>query len=80
MNNIIVNHEEKLTFAEWERIRAELKQEEQEEKRYFVKQKVLGGVLVGLSLLMPAVLHDITASVLLLPIGIGVMVTRDKVV
>ena len=80
MNNVVVNYSEKLTFDEWEKLHKALKEENKTERRFFVKQKLLGAGLVALSVLIPIFLHDITASVLLLPLGIGVIITKDKVV
>ena len=79
-----VNYSEKLTFHEWEQIHQALKeqskQERKQERRYYIKQKLVGGALVVLSVLCPLLLQDITASVFLFPLGVGVMVTKDKVI
>lgn len=81
MNNAIkVNYTEKLTYQEWESIHKALKEEKRTEKQYFTKQRIVGGLLVAVSVLIPVLLHDITASIFLLPLGIAVMVTKDKVV
>ena len=75
-----VNYSESLTYAEWEAIHNAIKEEKRIEKRYFRKQKALGGVLVLCSVLCPLLLQDITASVFLFPLGVGVMVTKEKVI
>lgn len=75
-----VNYAEQLTYTEWEQIHNAIKEEKRIEKRYFRKQKALGGVLVLCSVLCPLLLQDITASVFLFPLGVGVMVTKDKVI
>lgn len=75
-----VNYNEGLTYSEWEQIHNALKEEKRTEKRYFIKQRILGGALVAVSVLIPLLLHDITASVFLFPLGAGVMVTKDKVI
>lgn len=75
-----VNYSESLTYTEWEQIHNALKEEKRTEKRYFRKQKALGGALVTVSVLLPLLLQDITASVFLFPLGVGVMVTKDKVI
>ena len=75
-----VNYSESLTYTEWEQIHNAIKEEKRIEKRYFVKQRILGGALVAISVLIPLLLQDITASVLLFPLGVGVMVTKDKVI
>ena len=81
-NTIRVNYTEaeKLTYTEWEQIHNAMKEEKKQENRYFIKQRILGGALVALSVLIPALLQDITASVFLLPLGVAVMVTKDKVI
>ena len=75
-----VNYNESLTYTEWERIHNAIKEEKRIEKRYFTKQKIMGGLLVLCSVLCPLLLQDITASVFLFPLGVGVMVTKDKVI
>jgi hypothetical protein len=81
MNNAIkVNYTDKLTYQEWESIHQALKEEKKAEKRYYTKQKAMGGMLVLASILCPVLLQDLTALFLLLPIGIAVMATKEKVV
>ena len=75
-----VNYTETLTFQELEQIHNAIKEEKRIEKRYFRKQKAIGGALVAVSVLIPLLLQDITASVLLFPLGVGVMVTKDRVI
>ena len=75
-----VNHNETLTFAEWEAIHNAIKEENKAERKYYAKQKTIGGVLVICSILLPILLQDITASVFLFPLGVSVMVTKDKVI
>lgn len=75
-----VNYTEQLTYTEWEQIHNAIKEEKRIEKRYFRKQKALGGVLVAVSVLLPLLLQDITASAFLFPLGVGVMVTKEKVI
>ena len=75
-----LNYTEQLTYSEWEQIHNALKEEKRTEKRYFRKQRILGGLLVLCSVLCPLLLQDITASVFLFPLVVGVMVTKDKVI
>ena len=75
-----VNYSESLTYSEWEQIHNAMKEEKKQENRYFIKQRILGGVLVAASVLIPALLQDITASVFLFPLGVAVMVTKEKVI
>lgn len=75
-----LNYTEQLTYSEWEQIQNAIKEEKRTEKRYYTKQKIMGGVLVLCSVLCPLLLQDITASVFLFPLGVAVMVTKDKVI
>ena len=75
-----VNYTEQLTYHEWEQIHNAIKEEKRIEKRYFIKQRILGGALVAVSVLIPVLLQDITASAFLFPLGVGVMVTKDRVI
>ena len=75
-----VNYIESLTYSEWEQIHNAIKEEKKQKNRYFIKQRICGGVLVLCSVLCPLLLQDITASVFLFPLGVGVMVTKDKVI
>lgn len=75
-----LNYTEQLTYSEWEQIHNALKQKKKRERRGLLKQKIYGGVLVLLSVLCPVLLGDCTASAFLFPLGIGVMVTKEKVI
>ena len=75
-----LNYTEQLTYTEWEQIHNAIKEEKRIEKRYFRKQRIFGGALVVVSVLIPLLLQDITASAFLFPLGVGVMVTKDKVI
>lgn len=47
---------------------------------YYLKQRLSGGILVGLSMAAPALLErDATISILLLPLGIYLLFTKEKV-
>lgn len=75
-----LNYTETLTYHEWEQIHNALKAEKRIENRYFRKQRILGGVLVAVSVLLPFLLQDVTSSFFLFPLGVGVMMTKDKVI
>ena len=75
-----LNYTEQLTYSEWGQIHNAIKEEKKQENRYFIKQRILGGALVAVSVLIPVLLQDITASVFLFPLGVGVMVTKEKVI
>ncbi len=47
---------------------------------YFLKQKLLGLVLVGFGILIPFVLDgDATVSVIIIPLGLFLIFTRERV-
>ena len=47
---------------------------------YYIKQKLMGLAAVGISVASPLLLEgDATISVLMLPLGIFLMVTKEKV-
>lgn len=75
-----VNYKDTLSYEEWELLHEAIKQEEKQKKSYYAKQKAMGGLLVVVSVLLPLLLQDITASIILLPLGVGVMVTKDRVI
>lgn len=75
-----LNYTEQLTYHEWEAIHNAIKEQRKEESRYYIKQRIAGGLLVLCSVLCPLLLQDITASVFLFPLGVGVMVTKDRVI
>ena len=47
---------------------------------YYTKQKLYGLVLIILGVLVSLIDGSITASVLAVPIGLGLIVTRDRVI
>ena len=57
-----------------------MKYKNNEETRYFRKQKILGAVLALLGILTAIIFDgDITVAVMLVPLGLGVMFTKDRV-
>ena len=47
---------------------------------YFLKQKLCGLVIAGFGILIPFVLDgDVTASVILIPLGLFLIFTRQRV-
>ena len=60
--------------------RAERKARRRAETIYYIKQKLIGLAAVGISVASPLLLDgDATISVLMLPLGIFLMVTKEKV-
>ena len=74
-----VNHNETLTFAEWEQIHNAIKEESKAERRYYAKQKALGCVLIALSIIMPFCV-GIIPSFFTLPLGIALIATDYKAI
>lgn len=69
-----------MTFSEWEKIYNRKKSRKKAEAIYYIKQKLLGLAAVGLSVASPLLLDgDATISVLMLPLGIFLIVTKEKV-
>lgn len=49
-------------------------------RKYFLKQKMSGVVMIVLGILLPLLFNgDATGSLFLLPLGIFLLVTKDKV-
>lgn len=68
------------TYAEWKRIENRRKARRRASAIYYIKQKLMGLVAVGISVASPLLLDgDATISVLMLPLGVFLMVTKEKV-
>ena len=72
------------TYAEWKKIynrrMARKRAKRRAEATYYIKQKLSGLVMVAIGVLIPFVCDgDATISVLMLPLGIFLMVTKEKV-
>ena len=60
--------------------RAERKARRKEEKIYYIKQKLSGLTLASIGILIPFVCDgDATASLLVLPLGLYLLFTKEKV-
>ena len=69
-----------MTFSEWEKIHNRRKSHKRAETIYYIKQKLMGLAAVGISVASPLLLDgDATISVLMFPLGIFLMVTKEKV-
>ena len=72
------------TYAEWEKIynrrMARKRAKRKAEAIHYIKQKLMGLAAVGISVASPLLLDgDATISVLMLPLGLFLMVTKEKV-
>lgn len=64
---------------EYERRKEIQKAKQREAIMYYVKQKLSGLVLVVISMWLPMIDGDATASLLLLPLGVFLALTKEKV-
>lgn len=72
--------EETYTLAEAREIIKTERQEKRQETVYKIKQKMLGLMGIGVSVLSPILLDgDTTISILMFPLGIYLIFTRKKV-
>ena len=53
--------------------------EKRENQLYFMKQKIIGLALVGISIAIPFLLGDATVSLFTLPMGVYITFTKKKV-
>lgn len=68
------------TYAEWKRIERKRKAARRTEATYYIKQKLSGLVLFAIGVACPFLMDgDATASVLLVPLGLYILFTREKV-
>ena len=47
---------------------------------YKAKQKFVGIILISISIIIPALLDDATASFILFPLGVGVLHSKESVI
>lgn len=45
---------------------------------YYLKQKTMGMILIIISIIIPIIENDATASVFILPIGLSMLFTKEK--
>ena len=76
-----ITSEEVYTLAEAKRIINAERQAKRESLLYKAKQKLLGVVAIGVSIASPILLDgDATISVIMLPLGIYMLFTKEKVI
>ena len=75
-----ITSEETYTLAEAKRIiNAECKAK-RESLFYKAKQKLFGVVAIGVSIASPLLIQDVTISIIMLPLGIYMLFTKEKVI
>ena len=68
------------TYAEWKRIENRRKAHRRANTTYYIKQKLSGLILAIIGIIIPFVMDgDATASVLILPLGLYLLFTKEKV-
>lgn len=75
-----ITSEETYTLAEAREIIKTERQQKRQETLYKIKQKILGLMGIGVSVLSPILLDgDATIAILMFPLGIYLIFTREKV-
>ena len=68
------------TYNEWLKEYKRRTYRSRSERAYFLKQKICGLVLAAIGIIVPIVCDgDVTASLLLVPMGLFVLFTKEKV-
>ena len=69
-----------MTYSEWLKEYKRRTCRSRAERAYFLKQKLCGLVLATIGIVVPIVCDgDVTASLLLVPMGLSVLFTKEKV-
>ena len=76
-----ITSEETYTLSEARRIINAERQAKRKSLLYYAKQKFIGMLAIGISIASPILLDgDATISVIMLPLGIYILFTKEKVV
>ena len=75
-----ITSEETYTLAEAKRIINAERQAKRESLLYYAKQKLLGVVATGVSIASPLLIQDATSSVIMLPLGLYLLFTKEKAI
>ena len=77
----IITSEQKYTLEDAKRIIEAERQAKRENILYYAKQKMLGIFAIGISIASPLLLDgDATISVIMLPLGLYLLFTKEKVI
>lgn len=78
---INVNTAEDLSRNEWKLIEAEIRREpERMTLAYHIKQKAIGALLIIGSVISAKLTQDLTASIMMFPLGVMLILTKDKAI
>ena len=75
-----ITSEETYTLREAKRIIETERQAKREEFLYKAKQKLLGVLAIGISIASPLLLEDATISIIMFPLGLYLLFTKEKVI
>ena len=75
-----ITTEETYTLREAKRIINAERQAKREELLYYAKQKLLGVVAIGVSIASPLLIQDATISVIMLPLGLYLLFTKERTI
>ena len=75
-----ITTEETYTLREAKRIINAERQAKREALLYYAKQKLLGVIAIGVSIASPLLIQDATISVIMLPLGLYLLFTKEKVI
>ena len=75
-----ITNEETYTLREAKRIINAERKAKRESLLYKAKQKLLGVVAIGVSIASPLLIQDATISVIMLPLGLYLLFTKEKVI
>lgn len=86
-NNTFETIETVYTYEEWlkeynrrKRLETKRRIKHRTERLYYMKQRLLGVIMATIGIVMPFILNgDITFSLFALPLGIFLMLTKEKV-
>ena len=69
-----------MTYSQWEKIHTQKARKRKAERAYYIKQKLSGLVMAAVGIVMPILLDgDGTFSIIALPLGIYLLLTKEKV-
>ena len=69
-----------MTYEDWEREYFRRSQKAKEKIAYYLMQKILGAILVIISLIGAYAIGDGTHCVILVPLGLYLALTRERVI
>ena len=69
-----------MTYSEWEKIHTKKVRKRKSEREYYIKQKLSGLTMAAVGIITPILLDgDATFSLIALPLGIWLILTKEKV-